>query len=142
MREDLCIVQVVGPSGSGKTTSIVRALTLLKERGVRTGAIKHTHHEIDVAHKDSWRFLNEGLADYSIVVMDSGEKAAVFARGWGLQEVLEFLKDKVDVAIVEGSRDLELGPRIELGPPGPQDVSRVVLEIVERCLERKVSVSR
>ncbi|MEM1927497.1 MAG: molybdopterin-guanine dinucleotide biosynthesis protein B [Acidilobaceae archaeon] len=142
MRKKLCIVQVVGPSASGKTTSIIVALRELKKRGVRVGVLKHTHHDIDVAHKDSWRFLNEGQADYSVVLMGSGEKTAVFAREWSLESVLEFLDDKVDVVLVEGFKDLQLGAKIDLTlAKTAGEAWRAILEEVEKCLESQGELS-
>ncbi len=103
-----CVVQVVGPSGSGKTRAIVGAVRELKSMGLRVAVLKHTHHDVDVPWKDSWRFLEEGGADASILVKGEGERVAVFTR-MGLGEVLGLLRLSFDVVLVEGfsSKPLE-----------------------------------
>ncbi len=109
-----CILQLVGPSGSGKTTVIVNVSRKLKALGFKVAVLKHTHHQIDVPGKDSWRFLEEGGVEYVVVLRGSGERIAVFTRDTSLDEVIEDLSTKVDVILVEGFKDLKLGYKIEL----------------------------
>ncbi|MDM7274702.1 MAG: molybdopterin-guanine dinucleotide biosynthesis protein B [Thermoprotei archaeon] len=131
----LCVVQVVGPSGSGKTSSIVRSAMKFKAMGLKVAVLKHTHHQVDVAHKDSWRFIEEGLADYSIVVMGSGERVAVFLRDSSLDEVMEIVEGKVDVVLIEGFKYLNFGYKVETGLGA--DPERVSEAIVEACLSQR-----
>ncbi|MEM4738960.1 MAG: molybdopterin-guanine dinucleotide biosynthesis protein MobB, partial [Acidilobaceae archaeon] len=84
----VCIIQVVGFSGSGKTSSIVLASLKLKSLGFRVAVIKHTHHDVDSPHRDSWRFVEEGLADYSVVFKGSGERVAIIMRDRSLSDVI------------------------------------------------------
>ncbi|PWV37787.1 MAG: molybdopterin-guanine dinucleotide biosynthesis protein B [Desulfurococcaceae archaeon] len=128
-----CIVQVIGPSGSGKTSGIVKAVRKLKAMGYRVAVLKHTHHQIDVAHKDSWRYMEEGFADYSIVVMGSGERVAMFMRDTSLAEVLRSIEDKVDILLIEGFKHLGIGYKIELSNrTDPEELSET---IVKTCLQ-------
>lgn len=128
-----CIVQVIGSSGSGKTSGIVRAVRKLKAMGYRVAVLKHTHHQIDVAHKDSWRFMEEGLADYSVVVMGSGERVAIFMRDTSLAEILRSIEDKVDILLIEGFKHLGIGYKIELSArTDPEELSEI---IVKTCLQ-------
>jgi Molybdopterin guanine dinucleotide synthesis protein B len=43
-------------SGTGKTTLLRQLIPLLAQQGLRTGIIKHAHHEfdIDIPGKDCW----------------------------------------------------------------------------------------
>ena len=52
----------VGSSGSGKTTLLEATVRALRERGLRVGFVKHTHHslDLDVPGKDSWRLREAG----------------------------------------------------------------------------------
>ncbi|WP_312737278.1 molybdopterin-guanine dinucleotide biosynthesis protein MobB, partial [Atlantibacter hermannii] len=42
------ILGIVGWSGTGKTTLLKKLIPALNQRGIRTGLIKHTHHNMDV----------------------------------------------------------------------------------------------
>jgi molybdopterin-guanine dinucleotide biosynthesis protein MobB len=59
---NLPILAITGPSGSGKTTLIERLIRALSGRGLRVGAIKRSHHRVDVDRegKDSYRFREAG----------------------------------------------------------------------------------
>lgn len=49
-------------SGTGKTTLLKQLIPLLRERGIRPGLIKHTHHDMDVDKpgKDSYELRKAG----------------------------------------------------------------------------------
>jgi len=133
-----CIVQLVGPSGSGKTTVIVSVSRRLKNLGFKVAVVKHTHHHVDVPGKDSWRFLEEGGADYAIVFKGSGERIATFTKDKSLEELIKEATNKVDVILVEGFKDLKIGHRIEL--TRGEDTTRIVEEAINhlvKCLESK-----
>ncbi|BAN89607.1 molybdopterin-guanine dinucleotide biosynthesis protein B [Aeropyrum camini] len=130
-----CIVQVVGPTSSGKTTLIVRVVRRLSDTGVRVGVVKHTHHDIDTPNKDSWKFLEEAGARYSVVVKGDGEKVAVFTGGLTFSDVLGELSPRVDVIVVEGFKHLSLGGlRVDLSTTGLSDAEASIIEFVEKCL--------
>ena len=133
-----CIVQLVGPSGSGKTTVIVSVSRRLKNLGFKVTVVKHTHHHVDVPGKDSWRFIEEGGADYAIVFKGSGERIAMFTKDKSLEELIKEATNKVDVILVEGFKDLKIGHRIELTEG--EDTTRIVEEAINhlvKCLENK-----
>lgn len=56
------VLGFVAHSGTGKTTLLEKLIPLLAERGVRTGLLKHAHHEfdIDTPGKDSYRLRHAG----------------------------------------------------------------------------------
>jgi molybdopterin-guanine dinucleotide biosynthesis protein B len=60
---------VVGAKNSGKTTFIEAIVPLLKERGLRVGVVKHTHHEVqlDARGKDSWRHAQAGAEQVALM---------------------------------------------------------------------------
>jgi len=127
-----CAVQVVGPSGSGKTTAIVEAARRLSSLGVRVAVVKHTHHQVDVAGKDSWRFLEEGGALASVLVKGSGERVALFTR-LPPDALLTLLRGLVDAVLIEGFKGVAAAPRVEPGPGAAEEIVRVVVE----CLRRR-----
>jgi len=62
------LLAIVAWSGTGKTTLLQQVIPLLKSRGIRTGLIKHTHHQMDIdtPGKDSY-LLRKAGADQVIV---------------------------------------------------------------------------
>ncbi|WP_312983377.1 molybdopterin-guanine dinucleotide biosynthesis protein MobB [Atlantibacter sp.] len=56
------ILGIAGWSGTGKTTLLKKLIPALNQRGIRTGLIKHTHHNMDVDKpgKDSYELRKAG----------------------------------------------------------------------------------
>lgn len=56
------ILGIVGWSGTGKTTLLKKLIPALNQHGMRTGLIKHTHHNMDVDKpgKDSYELRKAG----------------------------------------------------------------------------------
>lgn len=109
-------------SGTGKTTLLTRLLPLLKEQGLRIGAIKHAHHqfEIDHQHKDSYRLRKAG-ADQMLVA--SRNLIALITEREDdqtepeLSDLLMSLDTRaLDLVLVEGFKR-EHFPKIELHRP-------------------------
>ncbi|MBI6183027.1 molybdopterin-guanine dinucleotide biosynthesis protein B, partial [Serratia proteamaculans] len=101
------LLAIAAYSGTGKTTLLKQLIPLLKQRCIRVGLIKHTHHDMDVdtPGKDSYELRKAG-ADQTLVASD---------RRWALmtetpeQQSLDlqylasrFDRSKVDVILVEG----------------------------------------
>jgi molybdopterin-guanine dinucleotide biosynthesis protein B len=115
------VVGFVAPSGTGKTTLICRLLPLLRQRGLRVGAIKHAHHDFEVDHpgKDSFRLREAGAAQVQLV--SSHRWALVTEREAGDESSLQHALDRMDsrwldVVLVEGYRDSRY-PKVELYSP-------------------------
>jgi len=108
-------------SGTGKTTLLKQLIPLLKEKGLRVGLVKATHHdfEIDRPGKDSHALR---LAGASPVMLSSSRRRAVITehaeiRERGLAEELAFFdQGSVDIILVEGFKQ-ERFPKIELHRP-------------------------
>jgi len=71
-----CIIQVVGKKDTGKTSAIERAVKILKEKGYSVAVVKHSHHEIDIQGKDTYRFWEAG----SDIVIFNDSKCVMFYR--------------------------------------------------------------
>ncbi|NJD08698.1 MAG: molybdopterin-guanine dinucleotide biosynthesis protein B [Methylococcaceae bacterium] len=121
---ETCGVPVVGlaaPSGTGKTTLLLRLLPLLKNRGLRVGLIKKTHHDIELDRpgKDSYELRRAGAGPVvlsgphrRIMVTDFGEP-----RDGDLADDLAcFDRRVVDLVLVEGYRSAPI-PKLELHRP-------------------------
>lgn len=56
------LLAIAAWSGTGKTTLLKQVIAILKQRGIRTGLIKHTHHnmDIDTPGKDSYELRKAG----------------------------------------------------------------------------------
>jgi len=107
------VIAFVGPSGSGKTHLITRLIAILKARGYRVGAIKHTHHEfeIDREGKDSFKMRQAGA---SSVLIASAQKIALIKatqEDTTLEELVERYFGDVDVVLAEGFSQSE-APKI------------------------------
>ncbi|MGR8933562.1 MAG: molybdopterin-guanine dinucleotide biosynthesis protein B [Gammaproteobacteria bacterium] len=125
-------------SGTGKTTLLTRLIPLLKQRGLRIGLIKHSHHSfnIDQPGKDSFRLREAGA---SPVMLISKIRRAVITDFDAeqeplLDEQLQFLdQSQLDLILVEGFKH-EHFPKIELYRPAlnvpllfPHDPSVIAL---------------
>jgi molybdopterin-guanine dinucleotide biosynthesis protein B len=102
------IVGFVGESGSGKTTLLSKVIPLLKQRGLRVTAIKHSHHRFDVDHpgKDSHTLRQSGANQ---VLVASKKRWALMVENDSNQPepdldelLLHIPPDSVDIIIVEG----------------------------------------
>ena len=47
-KTDTPLLGIVAYSGTGKTTLLKQLIPYLRQRGIRIGLIKHTHHAVDV----------------------------------------------------------------------------------------------
>ncbi|QLK63104.1 molybdopterin-guanine dinucleotide biosynthesis protein B [Enterobacteriaceae bacterium Kacie_13] len=106
-KQDIPLLGIVAYSGTGKTTLLKQLIPFLRGRGIRTGLIKHTHHDVDVdtPGKDSYQLRKAG-ADQTMVAS---------SHRWALmtetphQETLDlgylasrFNRNNLDMILVEG----------------------------------------
>lgn len=96
---------IAGHSGSGKTTLIQAMLPVLRQMGVKTSVIKHTHHDfvMEPPGKDSAKFRAAGA--HEVMVCSSYRYAIVRemrdAPALTLQEQIARLAP-CDLVLVEG----------------------------------------
>lgn len=108
-------------SGTGKTTLLTRLLPLIRDRGVRVGVVKHSHHHFDIDHpgKDSYELRKAGA---QAVLIASARRWALMvereqAQEPELSEVLRQMPlEGLDLVLVEGFRHAPF-PKIELHRP-------------------------
>jgi molybdopterin-guanine dinucleotide biosynthesis protein B len=98
------VISVVGKSGSGKTVFLEKLISVLKNRGLKIGVIKHRRHgfEIDTPGKDSWRYAQVGT---DIVVLSSPQRLALITRleqEVPLDDVVRAYLQDMDLVITEG----------------------------------------
>ncbi|MBU0501211.1 MAG: molybdopterin-guanine dinucleotide biosynthesis protein B [Gammaproteobacteria bacterium] len=108
-------------SGVGKTTLLKSLLPLLKERGLRVGLIKLSHHrfEIDIPGKDSYELRKAGAGQ--VLITSPHRWAMVTELPEPTEPVLDEMlgrldQDALDLILVEGFRH-EAFPKIELHRP-------------------------
>lgn len=97
------IVRLVGPSGSGKTTLAEKLIPLLTARGLRIGAIKRSHHDVetDTPGKDSHRLREAGAV---VTALASDRLVTLFERPAEpptIASLLPAFAGKADIVIVE-----------------------------------------
>jgi molybdopterin-guanine dinucleotide biosynthesis adapter protein len=108
-------------SGTGKTYLLTRLIPILKQRGLKVGLIKHSHHdfEIDYPGKDSYELRAAGASPVMIV---SPYRRALITEFQPLLEahlidqLAAFPQADLDLILVEGFRH-ENFPKIELHRP-------------------------
>lgn len=114
------LIGFVAYSGTGKTTLLLKMIPLLKEKGLRLGVIKHSHHdfEIDYPGKDSYRLRQAG-AEQLLIASRQRRAFIVEEKNKESEEVylnqcLPFLEDApLDLILVEGFKH-ERFPKIEV----------------------------
>lgn len=96
------------PSGTGKTTLIESVLRILKQGGLRVGAIKSDAHgvELDTPGKDTHRMRQAGAETTALV---SSNQLAIFfdtaaPETPALSKLVEVFFSDVDVVLLEGFR--------------------------------------
>ncbi|REK16525.1 MAG: molybdopterin-guanine dinucleotide biosynthesis protein B [Planctomycetota bacterium] len=74
-------IHVIGGKNHGKTTLVGELLVELRARGLRVGAIKHTHHhhELDTPGKDSHRHRESGAS--VVGILSPGMNAVFWSNG-------------------------------------------------------------
>ncbi|KQN58590.1 molybdopterin-guanine dinucleotide biosynthesis protein MobB [Serratia sp. Leaf51] len=104
---EIPLLGIVAYSGTGKTTLLKQLIPHLRQRGIRVGLIKHTHHDVDVdtPGKDSFELRKAG-ADQTMVA--SSDRWALMTET-AHQEPLDlrylatrFDSNSLDMILVEG----------------------------------------
>ena len=134
-------IHIVGSKNHGKTTLLVAVIEAATRRGLRVGAIKHTHHqhEVDRYGTDSYRLRNAGAAPAAFV---SDSWAGIFLPcNNGLNDKqLEALFSDCDLVLVEGNLDSE-GTKIEVWrggfgrPPLAQDRTDITAVVTDDTVD-------
>lgn len=122
-----CIIQVIGKKDSGKTLTIEKAVRELKSLGFSIAVIKHSHHEIDLQGKDTFRFWEAG-SDYVVFL---NQKGIIMGR-FSVKDILEIIP--ADVILIEGYKDEQFGRLFEITKPEESDlISRKIIDYVKEC---------
>lgn len=132
------LLAIAAYSGTGKTTLLKQLIPLLKQRQIRVGLIKHTHHDMDVdtPGKDSYELRKAG-ADQTLVannnrwalMTETPEKPPL-----DLQYLASrFDTGKVDIILVEGFKHEPISKiilyREEVGKPLEDMLDEFVIAI-------------
>ncbi len=107
------IITIVGKSNSGKTTLLEKLIACLREKGYRTGTVKHAHDgfEMDKKGKDSWRHRKAGAQ--ATLVITAGQVALLKDDDSDyLNKMRNYLAD-MDIILAEGFKKQAL-PKIEV----------------------------
>ena len=137
-------LHIIGRKNHGKTNLIVDLIAEASKRGIRPGAIKHTHHqhELDTPGKDSYRHREAGA---ELVGVLSHSLSAVF---WPARDLpkkdryaqLEAVFANCDLVLVEGDSETD-APKIEVwraqlgSPPLAVGDSRVLAVVTDDAVE-------
>jgi len=101
------VIAFIGTSGSGKTTLLEKLIARLKAGGLRVGAIKRTHHKIDLDRdgKDSRRFRDAGSNPTMITGDGFLGYMEMTREPIGLDKLAAYFVGKADIIIAEGFKN-------------------------------------
>ena len=128
-------------SGSGKTTLLTKVIALLKEKGLRVGVIKHSHHHFDIDQpgKDSYALREAGSAQ--VIIASRQRLASIIELPEArpdpqLQDALSMIQvNRLDIILVEGFKDENIAKieihRKELDRPYLYPHDKQVIALVE-----------
>jgi len=124
------VIVVSGRRNSGKTTWVCALAATLRERGLRVGSLKHTHHDCLPPGKDSTRHLEAGAARV-VLVTPTG---AIRYESWDEEPTLDRLLRTefagFDLVLVEGYR-AEKAPRLIVGDDPEADTTHLLRRVPE-----------
>jgi molybdopterin-guanine dinucleotide biosynthesis protein MobB len=120
--ENIKVLGFAAYSGTGKTTLLKQLIPMLREQGLRLAIIKHSHHDFEIDHpgKDSYELHHAGAIQ---TLITSKYRSALISENPTRDEpdflnTLQLLNlDNIDLVLVEGFRNEEKLPRIELHRP-------------------------
>lgn len=112
---------VASRAGTGKTTLLESLVPLLKGKGYRVGAVKHTRHEAEVDREgsDSWRISGAG-ADVTVLAARGMLSVFTSLEDPPLELCLDAASKGTDIVLVEGFKEMPI-PKIELFREGHTD---------------------
>lgn len=126
-QKSLPLLGITAYSGTGKTTLLKKVIPLLRQRNVRVGLVKHTHHDMDVDKpgKDSYELRKAG-ADQTLVA--SQKRWALMTETPAQDDELDlhylasrFDPSSLDLILVEGFKHETIDKialvRSEVGKP-------------------------
>lgn len=133
------VIGFVAFSGTGKTTLLKQLIPLLRKRGVRLAAIKHSHHkfDIDTPGKDSYELRKAGV-DQMLVA--SYKRWALMVENTCLDDdnkepslntlIAQLDQTSIDLILVEGFKH-ERFEKIELNRP---ELGHSLLYPTDECI--------
>ncbi|WP_240487659.1 molybdopterin-guanine dinucleotide biosynthesis protein MobB [Photorhabdus australis] len=106
----LPLLGITAYSGTGKTTLLKKVIPLLRQRQIRVGLIKHTHHDMDIDKpgKDSYELRKAGAKQ---TLVASQQRWALMTETSDSPALdLNYLanrfdSDSLDLILVEGFKD-------------------------------------
>jgi molybdopterin-guanine dinucleotide biosynthesis adapter protein len=126
------VAALTGSSGSGKTTLIVQLIAQHVARGLRVGAIKHTHHTLNEEHRgDTARFRDAGAEP--VILAGRGE-AVLFASAGASRIAFEQPRELLrhfdcDVVFVEGFAGVDAWPRVTISAAARPTLAEVMANL-------------
>ena len=138
------IVAFVGSSGSGKTTLLKELIQILKMRGYRVGAIKHTHHEfeIDKPGKDSYEMKTAGAE--SVCILSSTKLGLVrdLTKEFSLEEITEKFFSEVDIVLAEGFKEYSVPQVAVVRRENPAPNAAQLIAVVSEIERTRLKIDR
>ena len=95
---------IIGHAGCGKTTLIADLVSVLVEKGIRVGSMKHSSHvhELDKPGKDSYCHRKAGAVPVSMVTETMSAVYLPRTSEYTPQKLLDTFYAQVDIVLIEG----------------------------------------
>lgn len=133
----VCIFHIIGKKDTGKTGVVERVVKELKEKGFKVAVVKHSHHKIDLAGKDTDRFRSAG-SDY-ILFQEGDYESILFIPKISSITLLSLLP--VDIILVEGFSNIEIGRKYLIeNPLDIEKVAKAIISDTSQCQRIKVNL--
>ena len=126
------VAAITGFSGSGKTTLIRGLIERYTSAGLRVGAIKHTHHQLNEEDRgDTGRFRAAG-AD-PVILAREGE-AVIFSSAGTRRVAYDKPRDLLtyfatDIVLVEGFKELGEWPKVSISADARPTVAELAMNL-------------
>ena len=132
------VISIIGRKGSGKSEILEQLISLLKQRGLRIGVIKHLAREdfeIDQPEKDTYRYRTQGA---SKVMLSGRKRLAIFANleeETPLQNLLVQFQE-YDLVFLEGYFSDDF-PKIEIHKEQTNQLQEIIHFIEDQFRQQK-----
>ena len=104
-------IQLIGNKNSGKTTLAIQLTEIFKQKGLKVGCIKYTHHCLDRIDSDTDKLSKNA---HIVVGISKDSSEIIFDHRKKFLDTISYLD--VDILIIEGGKhEIDFLPKIVLG---------------------------
>ncbi|ACP38214.1 molybdopterin-guanine dinucleotide biosynthesis protein B [Saccharolobus islandicus] len=134
-----CIFHIVGKKDTGKTSVIENILREIKKDNFKVAVVKHSHHKLDLAGKDTHRYRNCGS---DLILFQEGEEESVLFMPTVFSLTLITLLP-VDIILIEGFSNVDIGKKYVINSVNEiEAVSKQLINDIKRECQKTIRALR